>query len=116
MSFKEQAILLASVMSIFSSASSVEAEDVVTYEKFGAVGDGVHDDLPAICRAHEYANARGLPVSTKPDATYHLSRTALTAIIATNTDWNTSRFTIDGCPFTSVGHPELCQGNHVQHG
>ena len=95
MSFKEQAILLVSVMTIFSSASSVEAEDVVTYEKFGAVGDGAHDDLPAICRAHEYANAHGLPVQTKPDATYHLGSRALTAIIATDTDWNTSRFTID---------------------
>jgi len=80
---------------IFSSTFSVGADDVVTYEKFGAVGDGVHDDLPAICEAHEYANAHGLPVKTKPDATYHLGSKALAAIIATDTDWNTSRFTID---------------------
>jgi hypothetical protein len=71
------------------------AEEVVTYEAFGAVGDGVHDDLPAICEAHKYANGRGLPVKTKPDATYHLGSRALTAIIATDTDWNTSCFTID---------------------
>lgn len=67
----------------------------VTYEEFGAVGDGVTDDLPAICAAHAHANTRGLPVRTKPDATYHLGRRALTALIATDTDWNTSRFTID---------------------
>ncbi|MGM0489983.1 MAG: hypothetical protein ACQESR_24905 [Planctomycetota bacterium] len=107
------------IMTVFSSVLSVEAEDLenqvggppalpmrlarntdsdaefVTYEEFGAVGDGVNDDLPAICKAHEYANAHGLPVKTRTDATYHLGSKALTAIIATDTDWNTSRFTID---------------------
>ncbi len=67
----------------------------VDYEAFGASGDGVTDDLPAICAAHEYANEHGLEVRSRPDATYHLGRRALTAVIATNTDWNTSRFTID---------------------
>lgn len=71
------------------------AEGPITYEAFGAVGDGVADDLPAIWRAHEHANANGLAVRSRPDATYHLGRQALTAVIATDTDWNTSRFTID---------------------
>ncbi len=71
------------------------AAEVVTYEAFGAVGDGVHDDLPAICEAHAYANENGLPVVSKPDATYHLGKRALTATIATDTNWSTSRFTID---------------------
>ena len=67
----------------------------VDYEAFGAAGDGVTDDLPAICKAHEYANEHGLPVKSKSGATYHLGSRALTAVITTNTDWNTSRFTID---------------------
>lgn len=67
----------------------------VDYEAFGAVGDGVADDLPAIVKAHAFANAHGLPVKTKPGATYHLGRRALTAIIATDTDWGTSKFIID---------------------
>jgi hypothetical protein len=67
----------------------------VSYEAFGAVGDGVADDLPAIVAAHAFANARGLPVKTRPDATYHLGRRALTAVIATDTDWSTSRFVVD---------------------
>lgn len=83
------------VFGFLAPAFSSGAEAFVTYEKFGAVGDGAHDDLPAICEAHAYANAQGLPVQSKPDATYHLGRKALTAIIATDTDWNTSRFTID---------------------
>lgn len=70
-------------------------KSVVTYEAFGAVGDGVTDDLPAICKAHESANQNGLPVRSNPKATYHLGRRALTAIIATDTDWGTSRFIID---------------------
>ena len=67
----------------------------VTYEAFGAIGDGVADDLPAIVEAHAFANAHGLPVTTKPGANYHLGRRALTAIIATDTDWGTSRFVVD---------------------
>ena len=65
------------------------------FGEFGAVGDGVTDDLPAIVEAHAFANAHSLSVKTKPDATYHLGRRALTAVIATDTDWGTSRFIID---------------------
>lgn len=68
---------------------------VVTYEAFGAVGDGVTDDLPAICKAHDHANKKGLPVRSNPDATYHLGRKAQTARIQTDTDWGTSKFIID---------------------
>jgi hypothetical protein len=68
---------------------------VVTYEEFGAAGDGVTDDLPAICQAHDHANKLGLRVRTMPGAVYHLGRRALTAVIETDTDWGTSRFIID---------------------
>lgn len=74
---------------------SVPTDRPVSYEAFGAVGDGVADDLPAIVEAHAFANAHGLPVKTKPDATYNLGRRALTAVIATDTDWGTSRFIVD---------------------
>ena len=67
----------------------------VTYEDFGAVGDGKADDLPAICKAHEHANKNGLPVRSNPKATYHLGTQALTAYIETDTDWGTSKFIID---------------------
>lgn len=74
---------------------SVPADRPVNYEAFGAIGDGTADDLPAIVAAHAFANTHGLPVKTKPGATYHLGRRALTAVIATDTDWGTSRFIID---------------------
>ena len=90
-----------SVLAIFSTSQLSAAEPpiaagkVVTYEAFGAVGDGVADDLPAICKAHAHANEQGLPVRTNPTATYHLGRKALTAIIQTSTDWGSSKFIID---------------------
>jgi hypothetical protein len=74
---------------------SVPTDQPVNYEAFGAVGDGVADDMPAIVEAHAFANTLGLAVKTKPDATYHLGRRALTAIIATDTDWGTSKFIVD---------------------
>ena len=67
----------------------------VTYEQFGAKADGVTDDLPAIAAAHAYANEHDLPVRTRPDAHYYIGSSALTASIRTDTDWGTSRFTID---------------------
>ena len=74
---------------------AASAAQFVTYEAFGAVGDGVADDLPAIQKAHAHANQHGLPVRSDPDAVHHLGRRALTVAIATNTDWSTTRFIID---------------------
>ena len=95
MKIQQPVALLALVMAMGPGAALSETANIIRYEAFGAVGDGKHDDLPAICRAHDHANARGLPVKSDPDATYHLGRKALTAVIATDTDWSTSRFTID---------------------
>ncbi|KRF21500.1 hypothetical protein [Paenibacillus sp. Soil787] len=67
----------------------------VNYEEFGALGNGETDDTEAICAAHAYANKHGLPVKTKHDATYYIGSKALTAVIETDVDWSTSRFTID---------------------
>jgi hypothetical protein len=92
-------IALFAVSALFAlgagSEPAVPTDQPVNYEAFGAVGDGVADDLPAIVKAHAFANTHGLPVKTKPGATYHLGRRALTAVIATDTDWGTSRFIID---------------------
>jgi hypothetical protein len=83
------------VFAATTARPTVPTDRPVNYEAFGAIGDGVADDLPAIVEAHAFANVHGLPVKSKPGATYHLGRRALTAIIATDTDWGTSRFVID---------------------
>lgn len=70
-------------------------ENYVTYEEFGAVGDGKTDDFEAIIKAHEYANEKGLSVFAKEAATYYIGGKDATAVIKTNTDWSTARFIID---------------------
>src|SRR3954464_10129100 len=77
------ALLLLAFLSLVSlrlasaEKPSVPTDAPVTYESFGAKGDGVADDLPAIVEAHAFANEHGLPVKTKPDATYNLGRRAI---------------------------------------
>jgi len=89
-------VLAISTVGLMAAAGQPDAAtQVVSYEAFGAKGDGVADDLPAICKAHAHANEHGLPVRSNPAATYHLGRLALTAIIQTDTDWGTSKFIID---------------------
>ncbi len=67
----------------------------VTYEQFGAVGDGVHDDMDAIVAAHEAAAEKGLPVRAKDGRTYYIGGGLRTAVIRTDTRWGTARFIID---------------------
>ena len=69
--------------------------DYITYEQFGAKGDGRHDDTPAIVAAHEAANEKGLPVKAKDGATYYMEAGRQTAIIRTDTDWGKAKFIID---------------------
>ncbi len=69
--------------------------DYVTYEDFGAVGDGKADDFEAIVKTHEYANANGLSVFANETATYYMSGANKTAYIKTDTDWSTARFIVD---------------------
>jgi len=68
---------------------------VLHYHEYGAVGDGINDDFDAIIRTHAAANELGLPVKANPEATYYIGGGNKTAIIQTNTDWNTARFIID---------------------
>ncbi|MBR6635540.1 MAG: hypothetical protein IKL41_07960, partial [Clostridia bacterium] len=69
--------------------------DYVTYEAFGAVGDGKADDIEAIVKAHEYANQNGLTVLANETATYYIGGASKTATVMTDTDWSTARFVID---------------------
>ena len=77
-----------------------ENKDYVTYEEFGAVGDGAHEDFEAIYRAHEYANENGLAVKGTPGATYYINDPRVdgevqTVKIRTDVDWTDVKFTID---------------------
>ncbi len=67
----------------------------VTYEQFGAVGDGKADDQTAIVAAHEAANAKGLPVKAGDGKTYYIGGGAKVAPIRTDVDFGTATFIID---------------------
>lgn len=71
------------------------APSFVTYEQYGAVGDGVHDDQDAIVAAHNAANEKNLPVRAKDGATYYIGKGAEVAVIKTDVDWGSARFIID---------------------
>lgn len=75
----------------------------VTYEQFGAVGDGNTDDFEAIVKAHEYANANGLSVFADETAAYYIGGANKTAYIMTDTDWSTARFIIDDTKVEKIG-------------
>lgn len=70
-------------------------KNFVTYEQFGAIGDGVHDDLPAIVAAHDYANEKGLPVRARDGAEYYLGGKAIYAKVMTDTNFGKAKFTVD---------------------
>ncbi len=69
--------------------------DYVTYEEFGAVGDGKADDFEAIIKAHEYANESNLSVFADETATYYIGGANKTAYIMTDVSWSTAKFIID---------------------
>ena len=77
----------------------------VTYEDFGAVGDGLTDDFAAICRAHDYANENGLPVKANGEKTYYVCNPVVdgemrSAYIKTDVDWGSAKFIIDDTPIS----------------
>ena len=67
----------------------------ITYEQFGAVGDGIHDDQAAIIAAHQAANEQGLPVRAADGKTYYIGRGDKVAVIKTDVDFGEARFIID---------------------
>lgn len=72
-----------------------EKNQYVTYEMFGAKGDGVTDDSEAIRAAHNYANANYTEIKTNPMATYYIGVMEKPIIIMTNVDFGTSKFLVD---------------------
>lgn len=67
----------------------------VTYEQFGAVGDGKTDDIAAIVAAHDYANKNHLPVRADDAKTYFIKNVTKSAVIKTDTDFGKAKFIID---------------------
>ena len=74
----------------------------ITYEDFGAKGDGEADDSKAILDAHNEANDKGLAVLTNENATYYIGKSSKIVKIKTDTDWSCSHFIIDDSKVTNI--------------
>ncbi len=91
-----------------------ETKAYVTYEDFGALGDGRTNDFEAIMNAHAYANEHHLPVLGNPDKTYYISDTekdgvARRIVICTDVDWQGAHFILDD---TTLTHEEGSKRNY----
>jgi len=73
----------------------------ITYEDFGAKGDGITNDFAAIYKAHEEANRSGMPLKINQKGVYRITDTTMgnptakTIKIATDVYWGTAQFIID---------------------
>ena len=67
----------------------------VNYSDFGAIGDGISDDVIFIRATHAVANYYGFDVKADDDALYIISGRKGSAIISTNTDFGNATFIID---------------------
>lgn len=76
-------------------AFACTSPEYLTYEEFGAKGDGVTDDFTAIMATHTAANELGLPVKATDGKTYYIGNTTGTAVIRTDVDFGTAKFIID---------------------
>ena len=73
---------------------------VLTYEMFGAKGDGKTNDYEAIYRTHVAANEGGQSVRATAGKTYYIESPvvdgkARSIPVMTNTDWQNAKFIID---------------------
>ena len=93
--------------------SITETKKYVTYEEFGAVGNGIVDDFPAIYAAHVYANEHGLTVKASDSAVYYIRSTrvnvdgesAIRSVpIRTDVEWGEANFIIDDTNVTAPGY------------
>ena len=80
---------------ICQRCGDLKSMDVVRYEDYGAVGDGITDDSAAIRRAHEAANYFDLPVEGSASSTYYIGAISKTINIKTDTDWKGATFIFD---------------------
>ena len=87
------------------TAAAAARAGFVTYEQFGAVGDGVADDQAAIVAAHAAANEKGLPVKAGHGKTYRIGGGDRVAIIRTDVDFGDARFVVDDTAVKNRGAP-----------
>lgn len=82
---------------------TVDYGQFITYEEYGARGDGASDDSEAILRAHNAQKTGGKKILACETAVYYVGKNAKTAPVTADTDWSTAHFIIDDSALTSPG-------------
>ena len=83
----------------------MEKKSFVTYEEFGAVGDGLTNDFEALLKTHEYANENGLEVRATPKKSYLITAANGKVIrIKTNTSWYDAEIIVDDTTLEKTNH------------
>lgn len=93
--FKVLPFAIALLLCGCKNQGSINDADYLTYEQFGAKGDGVTDDFQAIIATHEAANQKGIKVKATDGKTYYIGNTIGTAVVRTDVDFGTAKFIID---------------------
>lgn len=97
--------LLFLILASWVTFGHAQSSKYLTYEQFGAVGDGKTDDLKAIAATHQAANEQGLPVRADDSKTYYIGGGATTVVIQTSVDFGKARFVIDDVNTETYGAP-----------
>ena len=99
-------IKLASGEVVFGADYLYEYEvSVITYEEYGAKGDGETNDTSAIKQAHRAANEGGQTVVAREGAHYLINPNTTSITIRTDTIWTGAEFTIDSRSLSRQGEP-----------
>ena len=70
-------------------------KEYLSYEQFGAVGDGITDDFDAIIATHAEANRKKIAVKARDGAKYYIGGKDAYAVINTDVDFGNAEFIID---------------------
>jgi len=93
----------------FWACSHADTDDpykgYITYEQYGARGDGKTNDQDAIIAAHNAANRTGMPVKAVDGKTYYIGGGSKYAVIKTDVDWGTAGFIINDLAADNYSNP-----------
>lgn len=78
--------------------------DEISYDQFGAKGDGTTDDYEKMNATHNFANSHNITVIANPEKTYYVKDITAPIPVQTNVDWKGANFIIDDTGTPSKHH------------
>lgn len=92
---KGEVDLKTKIDSIEEQLDNIAKQEYVTYEMFGAIGDGIANDYVAIKDTHNYANLYNKKVKGTYGKVYYIENIVESVLIDTDTDFSNSTFLLD---------------------